>query len=152
LVKDSKLIEGVQRRATKLVQGIEHWKYENRLAYLWLPRLDMRRVRCDLIDTFKIMNSIYDVHSELFFHLDEDGRRGHEKKLFKKRFRLDVRKYVFSNRVVDRWNQLPEKCIKCSTFNTFKKHISIELELEICYEDGGRYMAKACVDLCHQCL
>ena len=44
----------------------------------------MRRVRCDLIDTFKIMNSIYDVHSELFFHLDEGGRRGHEKKLFKK--------------------------------------------------------------------
>jgi len=44
LVKDSKLIEGVQRRATKLVQGIEHWKYENRLAYLRLPRLDMRRV------------------------------------------------------------------------------------------------------------
>jgi len=39
----------------------------------------------------------------------------------KKRFRLDVtvRKYVFSNRVVDRWNQLPEKYIKCSTVNTF---------------------------------
>jgi len=84
LVKDSKLIEGVQRRATKLVQSIEHWKYENRLAYLRLPRLDMRRVRCDLIDTFKIMKTIYDAHSELFFHLDEGGRRGHEKKLFKK--------------------------------------------------------------------
>jgi len=83
LVKDSKLIEGVQCRATKLVQGIEHWKYENRLTYLRLPRLDMRRVRCDLIDTFKIMNSIYDVHSELYFNLDEGGRRGHEKKLFK---------------------------------------------------------------------
>ena len=26
----------------------------------------------------------YDVHSELFFNLDEGGRRGHEKKLFKK--------------------------------------------------------------------
>jgi len=50
--------------------------------------------------------------------------------LFKKRFRLDVRKYVFSNRVVYRWNQLPEMCIKCSTVNTLKKHISIELELE----------------------
>ena len=57
MVKDSKLIEGVQRQATKLLQGIEQWKYENRLAYLQLPRLDMRRVRCDLIDTFKIMNS-----------------------------------------------------------------------------------------------
>ena len=43
------------------MQGIEHWKYENRLAYLRLPGLDMRRVRCDLIDIFKIMNSIYDV-------------------------------------------------------------------------------------------
>ena len=39
LVKDSKLIEGVQCRATKLVQGIEHWKYENRLTYLRLPEL-----------------------------------------------------------------------------------------------------------------
>ena len=89
----------------------------------------MRRVRCDLIDSFKIISSICDVHSEFFFHLDEDGRRGHENKLFKKIFRLDVRKYVFSNRV-DRWNQLPEKCIKCSTVNTFKKHISTELEPE----------------------
>jgi len=84
LVKGSKLIEDVQRRATKLGQGIEDWKYENRLAYLRLPRLDMRRVRCDLIDTFRIMNSIYDVHRELFFYLDEDGRREHKKKLFKK--------------------------------------------------------------------
>ena len=66
------------------MQGIEHWKYENRLVYLRLPQLDMRRVRCDLIDTFKIMNSTYDVHSELFFHLDEGWRREHENKLFKK--------------------------------------------------------------------
>jgi len=41
--------------------------------------------------------------------------------------------YVFSNRVADRRNQLPEKCIKCSTVNTFKKHISIELEPELQY-------------------
>ena len=44
----------------------------------------MRRLRCDLIDTFNIMNSKYDVHSELFFNFDEGGRRGHEKKLLKK--------------------------------------------------------------------
>jgi len=100
------------------------------------------------------MNSIYDVYSELFFKLDEGGRRGHEKKLFKKRFRLDVRKYVFCNRVVDRWNQLAEKCIKCKYINTFKKHISLSWNRKVivCYEDSGRYMAKACVDLCHRCL
>jgi len=48
----------------RFLQGIEHWKYENILAYLRLPRLDMRRVRCDLINTFKIMHCIaYDVHT-----------------------------------------------------------------------------------------
>ena len=55
------------------------WRPPSRTACLWLPRLDMRRVRCDMIDTFKIMNSIYDVHMNY-----EGGRRGHEKKLFKK--------------------------------------------------------------------
>jgi len=37
--------------------------------------------------------------------------RGHKKKLFKRRFRLDIRKHVFSNRVVNNWNALPENCI-----------------------------------------
>jgi len=44
--------------------------------------------------------------------------------------RLNVRKYAFSNRVIDNWNLLPASCIKCSTINTFKKHLSSELESE----------------------
>ena len=27
--------------------------------------------------------------------------------MFKRRFRLDIRKYVFGNRVIDNWNSLP---------------------------------------------
>ena len=42
--KDIKLIEGV-RRATKLVQGISHLSYDERLEYLGLTRLDRRRSR-----------------------------------------------------------------------------------------------------------
>jgi len=42
----------------------------------------------------------------LFFDLDDGGRTGNEKKLFKRRFRLDTRKFVFSNRVVEDWNSL----------------------------------------------
>ena len=53
-----------------------------------------------------------------------------EKKLFKRRFRLDIRKQVFSNRVVNNWNALPENCISSSTVNIFKKHISSALEPE----------------------
>ena len=39
-----------------------------------------------------------------FFELDEGGRRGHSKKLFKRRCRLDVRQFVYGNRIVDKWN------------------------------------------------
>jgi len=85
-----------------------------------LARLDYRRVRSDLIETFKIINGIYNVHTDTCFEFDEGGRRGHDKKLFKSRARLDIRKYSFSNRIVDKWNSLSENSVNCNTVNTFK--------------------------------
>jgi len=87
-------------------------------------------MRSDLIETFKIVNREYDINPELFFQLDEGDRRGHDHKLFKKGFRVNVRKYAFSNRVIDNWNLLSADCVNCSTINTFKKHLSSELESE----------------------
>jgi len=97
---------------------------------LGLQRLEERRMWSDLIETFKIVNRKYDINPELFFQLDEGHRRGDDQKLFKKRFRLNVRTYAFSNSVIDNWNLLPASCIKCSTINTYKKHLSSELESE----------------------
>jgi len=71
LVKDIKLVEGVQQRAIKMVQGIAHWKYHERLEYLGL-RLERQRVRCDLIETFKIMKGHYDVrHKFMIYGLNQ---------------------------------------------------------------------------------
>ena len=67
LIKDIKLVEGVQRRATKLVQGIGAWKHDDRLLYLGLSRLDKRRARSDLVETFKIINGVYNINSDYFF-------------------------------------------------------------------------------------
>ena len=78
--KDIKLIEGVQRHATKLVHSLENLNYDDRLKELGLTRLDNRRLRSDLIETFKIINGNYDIDTDLFFELDEGGRRGHSKK------------------------------------------------------------------------
>jgi len=50
---------------------------------------------------------------------DDSGRRGRDQKLFKKRFRLHVRKFAFSNRVVNDWNSLSSQCVNCCTVNSF---------------------------------
>jgi len=69
--KHIKLIESVQRRATKLVLGMQVLNYNDRLSELGLMRIERRRTRSDLIDTFKIVNRKSDINPELFFQLDE---------------------------------------------------------------------------------
>jgi len=53
LIEDIEMIENVQRRATKLIQDTKHWKYDDRLNYLGLTRLERRKVRSDLIETYE---------------------------------------------------------------------------------------------------
>ena len=66
----------------------------------------------DLIETYTIINGYYNIDASLFFfQFDEGGRKGHSKKLYKRRSRLGARKYVFANRIIDQWNSLPDACV-----------------------------------------
>ena len=65
----------------------------------------------------------------------------------------DVRKYVFSNTNVDKWNCLPDQCINTNTVNSFKSYIlsyikaywNRKLEIFNYVVIYSRlYMAKAC--------
>jgi len=44
---------------------------------------------------------------------------------------LNLRNFVFGNRVVDYWNGLSDSSINCSTINDFKSKIKVELEPEM---------------------
>jgi hypothetical protein len=129
LQKDIKLLEGVQRRATKLIENFHSLSYEQRLARLNLTTLETRRIRGDLIQLFKMMKGFDDIDYNEFFIVSINQLRGHSMKLFKDRFNTNLGKFVFSNRVVDDWNALSEDIISCNTVNSFKAKLDRYLRI-----------------------
>ena len=58
-LKDSRLLENVQHRATKLVPELRNLPYEERLRMLGLPSLFYRRARGDMIEVNKFCHTLY---------------------------------------------------------------------------------------------
>ena len=73
---------------------------------------------------FKIVNGYEDADRNMFFKLREGSRtRGHKAALVKEQCRLDMRKYSFSQRVINEWNKPPNNGIYASSVNMFKNRI-----------------------------
>ena len=107
--KDAITIENVQRRATELLPCLKNKTCSERLKFLAFPSLEYRRERADMIRVYKILNDIDKVNKDKLFTMSHNiGTRGHRFKIYKNRYRLNVRGNYFSNRVINLWNELPE--------------------------------------------
>lgn len=123
-VRDKVLLERIQHRFTRMVPGLRHLEYADRLQRLGLWTLEERRNRSDLLEVFRMLRGLSTVPFHEFFELEVSGRtRGHTVKLVKHHCRLDVRQHFFSERVINRWNRLDQLTVESTTLNAFKRNL-----------------------------
>ena len=104
-----------QRKATKMIKGLEHLFSEDRLKELGLFSLERRRPWGDLIASFQYLKGDYKQEgNQLFTWVNSDKTRGNGLKL---RIRLDVRGKFFIEGVVRCWNRVP---IEAEDLEVFK--------------------------------
>ena len=94
---------------------------------LGLPSLEYRRQRQDLIQVYKIMNGLDKLNKDTLFKAPPEGSqrlRGNRYKIHKTRSNTELRKSIFSQRVVEAWNKLPDRVVDAPSLNSFKSNLN----------------------------
>ena len=110
-----KVMESIQRKAINMISGLRASSYEEKLTELGLESLTERRLRLDMLQTFKILKGIDNVDYTKWFQTYGDIAQRRTTRLadhplnivMRSVPRLEIRKNFFSNRVIRPWNNLP---------------------------------------------
>ena len=122
-------IESVQRRFTRLIDGIGLLPYSERLQRLGITTLAERRLRGDLIETFKILNGLTRINPNYFWEV-RDARGG--PRLIKERAEngRKQRQSFFSYRVIQKWNLLSADIKMARSLEIFKNKLDEKIMKE----------------------
>ena len=132
LIRNINALENVQIRATKLVDGLSHLDYPERLERLQLPTLLFRRKRGDLIEMWKHFHSYDESTLAPSFKPRTRPSRQH-------RFQLSPAKdgirgaqsNFFFQRTTNLWNNLPRYVVEAINVNEFKNRLDEHLAYDL---------------------
>lgn len=127
-IGDLRLLESVQRRWTKNIQGMENLDYFQRLKALDLYSVQGRLLRHDMVKYWQIFHDYCAIDPEdMFYNPPLDTTRGHQFKIAHVRTELELRKRFFSVRGITLWNSLPNYVVSANTLSAFKASLSAHL-------------------------
>jgi len=77
-----------------------------------------------MIETYKILSGKYDLEAVPVLTTSPTlTTRGNDLRLQKNRARYDLRKFLFTNRIVNMWNSMPNEVVRAESTNTFKSRL-----------------------------
>jgi hypothetical protein len=135
---DIEKLENVQRKAVKMVSGLQNRTYEDRCTELGIQTLENRRKDQDLAQVFRYNIGVGGIDTGGLFEAAaaRDGaitRQAGGGPNFKLPMaRLEIRRNSFTVRSVKHWNQLPADIKAAKNCESFKKR------LKKWRESGGR--------------
>jgi hypothetical protein len=125
----------VQERAIKAVSGLQGKTYHERLSELKMQSLDARRMEADMVLTYKILSDCDTKFHEQWFELAADRRPTRQSSgvsnLLARRSNHEYRREFFSNRVVEKWNRLPDTVKAAPSAGAFKNRYRHHLETSV---------------------
>ena len=119
------LLESVQRRFSKRIPCLSNLPYSDRLARLGLESLELRRLRFDLINYYKVLNDMSPIVSSDHFliHNPIPSSRSSMPHLQKPHICSSKLSSSFFFRQVDAWNCLPGALKSLNSLTSFKSAI-----------------------------